>query len=268
TGNETVTSYSISDPLPGISAVDCTGQPSQLAPGGTATCHATYTVTQADVNAGQIVNTVSVIGQVPAGGPVNDSDQITVPLGPFGTLQIVKRLVPATDGGRFDLNINGGAPEATGVGDGGKTPAVSVSPKNANSVSEAGSPGTDLADYAVDLACTRDGTPIANLDPNTITVGLGEAVVCTFTNTLKPAGLSIAKSAPPVAHDGDTITYGISVSTSGSVPLHNIVVSDSRCQGGPVFLTGDTNGNGLLDTTETWNYSCTYVVQHGDEDGT
>ena len=273
-GNVTITSYTLSDPLPGISGIDCTGQPSQLAPGDSATCTATYTVTPADMNAGLISNTATADGQTTNAGPVTDSDGITVPLTGFGTLQVVKRLVPSTDGGRFDLNIDGGVPDATGVGDGGSTDPVPVSPKTGHSVSETAAEGTDLTDYDSATACTRDGDSIPNLDPSNITVGLGEAVVCTITNTRKAAELAVTKSAPAVAHDGDTIIYGIKVTNTGAVALRNVSLIDrigttpSPCEGGPVFTGGDTNGDGRLDTTETWTYTCTYRVLHGDEDAT
>ena len=118
-------------------------------------------------------------------------------------------------------------------------------------------------------------SPIPDLRPTQIRVGLGETVVCTITNTLTPGRLSVTKSAPTIAHDGDTIVYGIRVSNGGSVPLGNVTLTErigatgSACQGGaPVFTGGDANFNGVLETTETWTYSCTYVVQHADEDET
>ena len=41
-------------------------------------CSATYTVTQADVDAGSIVNTATVAALDPADNPVTDSDGATV----------------------------------------------------------------------------------------------------------------------------------------------------------------------------------------------
>jgi uncharacterized repeat protein (TIGR01451 family) len=103
-------------------------------------------------------------------------------------------------------------------------------------------------------------------------------VVCTITNTStvvpSRAPLRVTKSAPPTAHDGDTITFGIRVSNVGTAPLRNVTLTDrigtrgSTCQGAPVLTGGDTNGDGLLDPSETWTYTCTYVVLHEDEDDT
>ena len=49
--------------MTGLSAITCTpAVPATLAPAATISCTATYTVTQADVDAGSIVNTASVNG--------------------------------------------------------------------------------------------------------------------------------------------------------------------------------------------------------------
>ena len=77
------------------------------------------------MQAGSITNHGTVAGEIPGGGSVGDSGTTTFPLTPLGTLQVVKQLVPPTDLGRFDLNING-VSHATAVADGGRTPAVPV----------------------------------------------------------------------------------------------------------------------------------------------
>jgi uncharacterized repeat protein (TIGR01451 family) len=54
---------------------------------------------------------------------------------------------------------------------------------------------------------------------------------------------------------GGTVTYTNKVTNPGTVALSNIYLTDDKC--GPVkYISGDTNSNSLLDTTETWVYTC------------
>ena len=73
TGNVTLTSVGVTDPK--VGAVSC--PPGSLAPAATRTCTATYTLTQADVDAGEVVNTATTTGTPPTGPPVTDDDTVT-----------------------------------------------------------------------------------------------------------------------------------------------------------------------------------------------
>jgi uncharacterized protein affecting Mg2+/Co2+ transport len=91
-------------------------------------------------------------------------------------------------------------------------------------------------------------------------------------NVLQPK-LAIDKTGPDHAYDGDVITFDITVTNPGSAPVHNVTLTDvikgsgSTCDSisGP---TGDTNGDSLLQPSETWKYACKYTVKHSDEDST
>jgi uncharacterized repeat protein (TIGR01451 family) len=83
TGNVTLRDISVTDPLSGMSAVDCDGdstppQIDTLLPGAMVTCTATYTVTPEDATVGQIVNTATASGSDPSEEEVSDEDTETV----------------------------------------------------------------------------------------------------------------------------------------------------------------------------------------------
>ena len=73
----------------------------------------------------------------------------------------------------------------------------------------------------------------------------------------------------PTVVIGSTVTWTYEVTNPGNVPVANIVVTDDN--GTPVpgdditptFVSGDTNGDGLLDVGETWTYTATGVAIAG-----
>ena len=76
TGNVTLTSVGVADPLVGLSAVACPG--TVLAPAAAMSCTANYTVTQANLNDGSISNTATASGAPPSGLPVTDTDTVSI----------------------------------------------------------------------------------------------------------------------------------------------------------------------------------------------
>jgi uncharacterized repeat protein (TIGR01451 family) len=92
-GNVTLSAVSITDELDGVSDVaygEWPAAPGVLAPGQSVTATASYTVTQADRNAGSVVNTASTTGTPPTGSPVTDEDGFTQPLSPAPAISLVK----------------------------------------------------------------------------------------------------------------------------------------------------------------------------------
>lgn len=74
---------------------------------------------------------------------------------------------------------------------------------------------------------------------------------------LVPPLIHLTKVPSPLALSagGGTVTYTETVTNPGTVPLTNVALSDDKCS--PMkYVSGDTNGNSLLDVTESWKYTC------------
>jgi uncharacterized repeat protein (TIGR01451 family) len=124
-----------------------------------------------------------------------------------GTITVVKRLVPSTDDGRFDLLVDGNV-KANDVGNNGTTDQVVV-PTGTYPVTEAGGnqgvggsgPLTDLSHYVKSTHCEAPGQdPIDNADGPTVSVpvGAGQNWTCTITNTRKTGTVQLLKDIVPV----------------------------------------------------------------------
>ncbi|MBW6469060.1 MAG: hypothetical protein K0B85_07895 [Coriobacteriia bacterium] len=61
---------------------------------------------------------------------------------------------------------------------------------------------------------------------------------------------------------GDAILWRYTVTNTGTAPLSNIVVTDSEAGVVPVYVSGDTNGDDILDLDETWIYEAAGVVTY------
>ena len=88
TGNVTLTSVDVTDPMHGLSAVSCPD--AMLAPAATETCTATYTTTQANVDAGGIHNTGTATGTPPTGPDVTAKCSLFIRAHQHPSIGIVK----------------------------------------------------------------------------------------------------------------------------------------------------------------------------------
>ena len=94
TAGQNLTSVKVTDPMPGLSAINC--PLTTLGPGVSTTCTATYTTTQADVDRGSITNTGTASGTPSTGPPVTDSSSLTIPGVQNPAIAIVKTGNPTT----------------------------------------------------------------------------------------------------------------------------------------------------------------------------
>jgi len=117
----------------------------------------------------------------------------------------------------------------------------------------------------------EDDSPLVNTATVSGTDALSRSVESEDTasvDILRPA-IAINKTAEPAqAHEGDTITYNYTITNPGNTPLSAISLIDDKAgnityEGG--YQSGDTNGNEILDTDETWVFNATYNVTEEDD---
>jgi hypothetical protein len=93
-----------------------------------------------------------------------------------------------------------------------------------------------------------------------------------FVNDDLPAGIDIEKSTNgedadtptgPEILTGNPVNWEYVVTNPGEIPLSNVVVTDDQAGVTPVYQSGDTNTDDLLDPGETWIYTATGVAVAG-----
>jgi len=90
---------------------------------------------------------------------------------------------------------------------------------------------------------------------------LGKEASATATATVVVITPAIAIDKAPSARSvspGTTVVYTYTVTNPGDVPLTAVAVTDDKCS--PVALvSGDANGDGILQVAETWTFTCSQV---------
>lgn len=238
TGNVDLTGVRIADPH--VAAITCTpAAGSTLAPRATMSCTADYVTTQADLDAGSILNTATVTGTSPAGVEASATASRTVSVTQTATLALTKSANPtnvtsvgqvvtysfvARNTGNTTLSDVQVTDPLTGLSALTCTPAL----------------GSALAPQAT-MSCTATrATTQADLDAgsraNTATVtgtGPGGTTATTTANTTVQAtqspSLAFAKVADRTTYSavGDVATYTITARNTGNVTLRQVNVSDS-----------------------------------------
>ncbi|MCI0157502.1 DUF11 domain-containing protein [Leifsonia shinshuensis] len=281
TGTETLTNVSIADPLPGLSAPAYTwpGTPGTLQPGETVTATATYTLTQADVDAGSVVNTATASGDDPAGAPVTSDDTATVPVAQNPAISLTKTGALAAGTGAPGDPVHY-AFVATNTGNVTLTNVTITDPLPGLSspvYTWPGTPGTlqpgetvtATATYALSQAdvnagsvvntasVTGDGpggTGVTDSDTATVPVSQAPALVLTKTGALAAGATGAA---------GDTVDYGFSAQNTGNVTLTNVSIADPLP--GLSALTYAWPGTpGTLEPGETVTATATYALTQAD----
>ncbi|MFE7563704.1 DUF6923 family protein [Kitasatospora sp. NPDC057500] len=238
-----------------LSPVTCPSGAASLAPGATVTCTATYTVTQADVDAGSVKNAATATGTPPRGEPpVSPPSETTVSTQDQPGLSVVKtghsgkpdELVvgetvtysfAVTNTGNVtlkDVKVTEGAFTGTG------TPPVATCPTAEAASLAPGATMTCTAAYTVTQADVDAGS-IKNSATATGTPPRGEPPVSPPSETVVPApekpALAVVKtSSTDKLVAGEQITYSFAVTNTGNVTLKDVKITE-----------GEFTGHGKLD---------------------
>ncbi len=280
TGNQTLNTVEISDPL--LPALVC--QAPTLAIGATLNCTETYTVTQDNIDAGILQNTATVTGLTPQGTPVTPvtANVTTGVPASAPSLTVLKSVNPTTLGPvGTDLTYSFRV-ENTGN--------TTLSNINVNDALDPAAPCTisTLAPGAVDdftcsfmLTVTQDMIDAGEL-VNTVNVAatdpFGNSVTGTDTLTTpgptRVPGIEATKVAISTSDAlGDPVVYQLQLVNTGNVSLTVTGVTDTmtRLDGFPsaldapfALVSGDTDGDNLLDVTETWIYQAQHTITQSD----
>lgn len=274
TGNVTLTGVDLDDAL--VNFADATCEKTTLIPGEKANCSATYTLTQADVDAGFVTNNADACGDPPSGSEVCDTDTTTTNITQVPHLAITKvateqsydavgdvinYTIVATNDGNVTLhNVTVTDPKVTGLtctpaNGSSLAPDESMTCTATHTIEQA---DLDAGHYA-NTACVDDGAG-------------GAAEVCADEDVPADGSSSIElvktgtfndENGDSNADPGETISYAFSVKNTGNVTLTNVtladVVSGVTVSGGPIASLAP-------QATDTTTFTGSYAVTQADID--
>ncbi|MCP3937232.1 MAG: DUF11 domain-containing protein, partial [Actinomycetia bacterium] len=288
-GNVTLDGVTISDPLPGLSALTCVPVAgSSLAPAASMTCTATYSVTQADVDNGQIDNTATVDGTDPGGNPVQDTDDNTVNVTQIVSIALAKSLLSnldedasgdvtlndtltyvfvATNDGTVTLDnvtISDPLPGLSGltcVPVAGSTlaPSAAMTCTATYSVSQADVDNGQIDNTATVASTDPGGNPVGDTDDETVPVVQDPSI-----NLVKSLQSNADEDASGDVSLSDTLTYSFVATNDGTVTLDSVTITDPLP--GLSALTCAPVAGSTLAPTESMTCTATYSATQADVD--
>ena len=239
-GNVTLTAVTVTDANATISSCTPALPVASLAPGGSISCTAAHTVTQADLDAGQYDNIASASGTDPNTVPVSDdSPMVTRSALQFPVLTVSKSsstVSYAAVGDTVSYTVD--------VVNSGNVTLSAVSVTDANATISSCTPTMPVAVFApaASVSCTATHTVTqADLDAGHVdnvalatATGPSGAVAgnspVVAVNAVQSPQLTTTKTSPTLSYAavGDTISYTIGVSNSGNVTVTNVSVTDAN----------------------------------------
>ncbi len=266
--------FTVADPLitGAGGSIACPAGP--LAPAAVLTCTGSYTVTQADLDAGEIINAATV-STVLGGSPVTSpADSVTVPALQSPALAVVKT-AEAVSAAQFVVGaVVDYTYVVTNTGNTTLTAPVTISDNRIAAVSCPALPLGGLAPAAT-LTCTGSYTVTADDVELGVVTNLASATSGGVTSPLVsetvpdegvPA-LAMTKTATTAsfAAAGDVLAYSFTVTNTGTRAfVQPVVVDDSLI--GPVSCFAPSGADQDFRPGETVSCSASYTVTQADVD--
>ncbi|MGG7034558.1 MAG: gliding motility-associated C-terminal domain-containing protein [Flavobacterium sp.] len=284
TGNTTLKSIVVNDPLTG--SVNLAVTPDTLESNEMGTATAIYTIQQSDIDAGEVTNSATVTATLPISGTITDISGTTM----FNDTPTIITLIQNPD----IVLVKTGAINGTGVvGDiitytfsitnTGNTTLTNivVNDPMTGSVNLAVTPST-LTPNATGIATATYTIQQSDIDAGEVTNSAIVTATLPITGTITDiSGTTISNDTPTVTTltqnpdialvktgaisgtgtVGDIITYTFSITNTGNTTLTNVVVNDP--------LTGSVNlavTPSTLAPNEIGTATATYTIQQSDID--
>ena len=240
TGNVTITDIEVTDPL--LPLLTCTI--ASLAPGMDSSCTAAnngYTLTQADIDAGSLVNTGTASGLDPDENGTTDTDTETTVLTRIPSLNLVKEV--SNDNSTWDdtsvsVTVGDTVYFRIRVSNTGNTTLTGLSVDDGMAACTLAR-GTDLTgdnDTAFEAGeewlYTCSVLAVTGTQTNTATADTNETPQDSDTASYAAGAVLVADPAiskagsPSQASVGETVTFTITVTNAGNAPASNVVITD------------------------------------------
>ncbi|HSX18137.1 MAG TPA: Ig-like domain-containing protein [Candidatus Saccharimonadales bacterium] len=194
----------------------------------------------------------------PSGQPNSDPSDCVIAQPKSAKLEVKKHLIPATDPGLFNLQVDG-TTKAANVGDNGTTGEVIVTAdtnKDTHSIGEIAGTNTQLSSYTSSIECKDQngtGNVVASSNTTSVSVTVTDAadIVCIITNTRNMINTTTTTQVHNASHQDitstsvalgtavhDSATVGTQVGNTtitGNVTYH--FYTDGNCDGTPTDET-------------------------------
>ena len=292
TGNVTLSSVSLTDDVEGTLVLSDVARDDVpvLAPGNSETASSAHTLTQAEFDAGTLINIATADGDSPLGVNVLDTDTQTVTFAQNPAIDVVKSQALTTDNNLNglpdvgDTVTYGYTVENTGdvtlsnvalvddlegtlvlsdvAGDGVTVLAVgdTETASSAHVVTQAEFDAGTLINIATADGDSPLGVNVQDTDTQTVTFAQNPAI-----DVVKSQALTTDNNLNGLPDVGDTVTYGYTVENTGDVTLSNVALVDDL-EG--TLVLSDVAGDGVtvLAVGDTETASSAHVVTQAEFD--